>query len=235
MAGNTSQLNSCIVWDNLPDGLESGNGQVTAIYSNVQAGWPGMGNLNADPMFYGPQAFDVRLLSGSVCIDSGNPGLSLDPNGSRADMGAFTFDLNYLGDANNVCEAKVNSAGCLPRMDSVGNRNVSGPDDFHLLARNIMGGGFGFALLSPMSNNTPFFGGTLCVGGPFYRLPLVPTGGTFGQCDGVLDTFVPIQTFTQLGFQPGDLVYAQYWYRDSGSQMGQGYGLTDALEFRLEN
>jgi hypothetical protein len=41
-------------------------------YSNVQGGWPGIGNLNADPLFLNPGAGDFRLAAGSPCIDAGH-------------------------------------------------------------------------------------------------------------------------------------------------------------------
>ncbi|MCX6641372.1 MAG: right-handed parallel beta-helix repeat-containing protein [bacterium] len=53
--------------------------------------WPGIGNISIDPRFVDPAHHDYRLLWGSPCIDSGNPD-SLDPDGTRADMGAFFYD-----------------------------------------------------------------------------------------------------------------------------------------------
>ncbi len=41
-------------------------------YSNVQGGWPGEGNIDADPRFVDPESGDYRLLPGSPCIDAGD-------------------------------------------------------------------------------------------------------------------------------------------------------------------
>jgi hypothetical protein len=42
-------------------------------------------------MFVKPEWKDYRLLWGSPCIDAGHPD-TLDPDGTRSDMGAFLFD-----------------------------------------------------------------------------------------------------------------------------------------------
>jgi hypothetical protein len=53
---------------------------------------PGTGNLLAEPQFEHPGAGNFRLQTGSAAVDSGAPDAPLDPDGSRADMGAFAFD-----------------------------------------------------------------------------------------------------------------------------------------------
>ena len=52
----------------------------------------GTGNINADPLFVDPENGDYRLQAASPCIDAGDPDSPLDPDGTRADMGAFPFD-----------------------------------------------------------------------------------------------------------------------------------------------
>lgn len=41
-------------------------------YSDIQGGWPGIGNIDADPLFVDFANGDYHLPSGSPCIDSGN-------------------------------------------------------------------------------------------------------------------------------------------------------------------
>ena len=63
-------------------------------YTCVQGwtgGFGGTGNMGEDPLFVAPEYGDYRLLWSSPCIDSGDPG-SLDPDGTRSDMGAHSFD-----------------------------------------------------------------------------------------------------------------------------------------------
>lgn len=81
-----------LLWGNTPAQIYNSTQSYFAIgYSNVQNGWPGLGNISAYPAFVDTAYNDYRLLWGSPCIDSGNPD-SLDPDGTRRDMGAFYFD-----------------------------------------------------------------------------------------------------------------------------------------------
>jgi len=49
------------------------------------------GNLDANPLFINPDNCDYRLRMDSPCIDAGDSEAPLDPDGTRADMGAFEF------------------------------------------------------------------------------------------------------------------------------------------------
>ena len=102
-SSNPSLVN-CILWNDAPDELYiNDNASVAATYSNIQGGWEGEGNINADPLFMDAGNDDLHLQWGSPCIDSGDPDLDgdgytwetdnddQDPNGTRMDMGAFYF------------------------------------------------------------------------------------------------------------------------------------------------
>lgn len=58
---------------------------------------PGPQDLVIDPLFVGGLPFDFTLQPSSPCIDSGDPSLPADPDGSPPDRGAVYFDhnLNY--------------------------------------------------------------------------------------------------------------------------------------------
>ncbi|TKJ39962.1 hypothetical protein CEE37_09505 [candidate division LCP-89 bacterium B3_LCP] len=88
---------SSIFWGNEPEQISQNiympvNPLVT--YSDVQDTlWPGIGNINEDPLFVNPALNDYRLQWGSPCIDSGDPSQYYnDPDSTRADMGAFYYD-----------------------------------------------------------------------------------------------------------------------------------------------
>lgn len=66
-------------------------GTITVNYSDIGGGWPGTGNIDADPLWVDAVNDDLRLLSGSPCIDAGDPASPLDPDGTRADMGALPY------------------------------------------------------------------------------------------------------------------------------------------------
>jgi len=77
---------NCIVWGNIrhdyhnqpatyPDQILDGLGATTITFSDVQGGWSGTGNINADPLFFG----NYKLQSTSPCKDVGdNAALPLD-------------------------------------------------------------------------------------------------------------------------------------------------------------
>jgi len=50
------------------------------------------GNIFLDPYFRAGNPYDYQLQANSPCIDAGDPASPLDPDGSRADMGAYFFD-----------------------------------------------------------------------------------------------------------------------------------------------
>jgi len=58
----------CILWNNTPYQTHS----AVVSYSNVQGGFPGTGNIDADPLFVDPINGDFRLSPGSPCIDAGD-------------------------------------------------------------------------------------------------------------------------------------------------------------------
>ena len=58
-------------------------------YCNLSQFWPGPGNIAGDPRFVG--ASDFRLQADSPCLDAGDPSAAPDPDGTRADLGAYPF------------------------------------------------------------------------------------------------------------------------------------------------
>lgn len=59
-------------------------------YSDTQGGALGTGNINADPLFVSGATGDFHLSASSPAINAGDPS-TFDPDGSRADMGAYPF------------------------------------------------------------------------------------------------------------------------------------------------
>lgn len=221
-------VTSSIVRGNQPGQIAGpSSAQPSVTYSDVAGGAMGQGNFDADPHFFGPLTRDLALFTGSPCIDTGDPN-TMDPDGSRADVGAFPFDRMYRGTPAAYCTAKVTSAGCTPRIGAVAVPSLTGPA-FEVHAEQVIGGTTGFLTWSLAPDSRPYLGGTLCVASPLARIrPVTATG--IGGCDGVLT-----YTFTGLdlvaaGLVPGERMHLQWLFRDAAQLDGTRYGLTDALE-----
>ncbi len=81
------------------------NINVTTAYNDVYGNspsdyrhWnPGTGSISADPLFF-DQANDLYFLDiNSPCINTGDPAMPYDPDGTIADMGALFFDSGSMG------------------------------------------------------------------------------------------------------------------------------------------
>lgn len=87
-------VESSIIWGNAGGAQVSGGGEVTISYSDVQGGFPGIGNINSPPAF---EKDGFHLSADSPCIDAGSPtppaspfDIDFQPRlvGPRVDMGA---------------------------------------------------------------------------------------------------------------------------------------------------
>jgi parallel beta-helix repeat protein len=134
-SGNPT-LTDCILWGNSGDGIYVSSGSPSLTYSDVQGGFAGTGNINADPLFADPdgadgdpatwQDNDYHLTAASPCVDYGDPAflplpdeVDLDGNPrvwdgngdgvARVDMGAYEFQpIGYeRGDLN--CDGARNA------------------------------------------------------------------------------------------------------------------------------
>ena len=105
--GSSPTLTNSILWGNLPQEIyffdDGDPSSITIAYSDIQGGEEGIGsvgsgivywgegNIDADPQFTDPDNGDFTLQATSPCIDAGDPSSPLDPDGTRADMGAYYF------------------------------------------------------------------------------------------------------------------------------------------------
>ena len=72
VAGGNPVIENSIVWGNSGEQITDELELLTVRYSNVEGGWPGAGNIDADPLFVDPNNADYRLSPGSPCIDAGD-------------------------------------------------------------------------------------------------------------------------------------------------------------------
>jgi predicted outer membrane repeat protein len=91
-SSSNMNLTNCIVWNNAGFEIYVTYGSVIVTYSDIQGGWEGEGNIDADPLFTNPTYGDYHLTENSPCIDAGDPMSPYDPDGTIADMGAFYYN-----------------------------------------------------------------------------------------------------------------------------------------------
>ena len=101
-------MENCILWGNEPHEIQLASGiddttWLKLSHCIVDGGpeeaevWPGaeidwtVGNINENPSFNDADMWDFTLTEDSPCIDGGNPESPPDPDGTRADIGAFYF------------------------------------------------------------------------------------------------------------------------------------------------
>jgi cysteine-rich repeat protein/predicted outer membrane repeat protein len=69
--GGSYLIENSIIRANLPENLFIQAGTITANYSDVEGGYVGQGNIDADPLFVDAVNRDFHLQPGSPCIDAG--------------------------------------------------------------------------------------------------------------------------------------------------------------------
>ncbi len=118
--GATQAVN-CIFWLSEPDPLAVVSGVLDLTFSDVEGGWPGVGNIAVDPQFVALD--DLHLAAGSPAIDAGDPDSIVagqqdldgrlrpwdgDGDGvTRIDMGAYERGGPLYGDLN--CDGAINA------------------------------------------------------------------------------------------------------------------------------
>lgn len=81
-------IRNCIIWGNGDDLV----GNVVTTYSDIEDGDFGSGNISSNPLFVDINNGDFHLHENSPCIDAGDPSSPNDPDGTRADIGAYYYD-----------------------------------------------------------------------------------------------------------------------------------------------
>ena len=94
---STPEIVNCILWNDLPDEiLVEEFSEPVVTFSDIEGGFEGEGNIDADPLFIDPDNDDFNLLPDSPCIDAGNPSYPVPYGGGcRIDMGAYEFDKGF--------------------------------------------------------------------------------------------------------------------------------------------
>lgn len=136
-------ISNTIIWSNFPDQVD---GVADLTYSNIQLGYPGIGNIAADPLFLGGAPYDFRLSPNSPCIDAGtdNGATTIDfegnprKQGGAIDMGVYEYPgwpsltRTYVKMPVHMF-ASGDTASCSVSVWNAGNSDLSGYPLFAIL------------------------------------------------------------------------------------------------------
>jgi len=102
------RITNTILWANTASHwleIYESNSSLYVTYCDVRGGWAGQGNIDCDPLFRDPANGDFQITwenypvpdsTKSCCIDAGDPNSPLDPDSTRADIGAVYFHQHGL-------------------------------------------------------------------------------------------------------------------------------------------
>ena len=182
-----------------------------------------------------PGSYTLSVSSGFVnVIRQGEDGSGDFWAVDGADLGTVTtLEIQVLDCApQNYCTAKQASLGCLPSIGYTGSPTLTGADDFHITASDVVSNHYGVLFWGLAPDATPFAGGTRCVSPPQVRTAHIFGGGSVPpSCDGALDFHATQAYMSAGGWSAGTTIYTQYYFRDPLDAFG--IGLTDGLQFTV--
>jgi hypothetical protein len=117
----SAQLTNCILWNGGDEVRLDNDSTVTIGYSDVQGGWEGFSNIDADPLFVDPDNGDYHLSPGSPCIDAGcnwsvpADFADLDDDGDTTEI--TPLDLDGEGRFFDDPDTPDTGGGCPPIVD----------------------------------------------------------------------------------------------------------------------
>ncbi len=131
------------------------------------------------------------------------------------------------------CVAKLASPGCSPSIAWSGTPSLAN-SDFVIACNDVVSEQFGLMIWSREQASVPLFGGTLCVGGSIRRTPVRYSFGLgSGNCSGRLELSLDSGFMQSSGFQVGETIHAQWWFRDPFLFPADPVGLSNGLSFAV--
>jgi len=160
---SNATLTNCILWGDTPPEIGVYSSDPIVTHCDVEGGYAGEGNIDADPLFVDPAEGDYRIAAGSPCIDAGDntavpPEITTDLDGNPrfindpctqdtgfgdppiVDMGAYEFqppcpcDFDCDGDVDTFDLLHLLGAWGTPDGDVDGDGDTDTADLLALLA-----------------------------------------------------------------------------------------------------
>lgn len=220
-------MTDAILFDN---GLDlEGTFQGTSC-SNIWQSWlhpvNGLSTQTIDPKFWDLEQGDLHLRPGSPATSGGC---------WTNYIGPFPFDAGYAPQPVVYCTAKTATDGCTAQIGWTGTHKVSlaTPGAFVVTAGNVMPNQNGVLFYNTAPANLPILGGTVCVLPPTTRVGGQNSGSSGAPCSGAFsfDFAAYMQASPVFPIEPGNWVYAQWWFRDTANSFGSA--LSDAIRFAV--
>lgn len=154
------------------------------------------------------------------------------PGQSQSWFAAYVHELPPGPLPARYCEAKQNSQGCWPTIGWSGTPDLSGADDFHVLAAQVLNQKPGLLIWGTAGQMTLFSAAFLCVVSPKRTVGQFSGGNPPpDDCSGSYDFHVSNAFLAAQGIGAGQVLYAQFWSRDTGYPPPLASGLTQGLHF----
>ncbi len=144
-----------------------------------------------------------------------------------------------LSSIASYCTAGTSIIGCLPAISGIGTPSSVASSGFEIRVEDVPGGRYGIVFYGSAPTAqiwSPGSSSYFCVFYPLSRMTVLDSGGTPGACDGVFS--IDWNSWRSANpnahgfpFLPGDVFYAQAWYRDPGAAAQTN--LSDGLRFTL--
>ena len=176
----------------------------------------------------------VNVSNGTLTINVGQVG------GNPSSLNGIQLALvEDQGGPTVFCSAGTTSNGCSPSISASGVPSASSNFGFDITVDNVEGAQFGVifygisgAAQVPWGSGSSF----LCVSQPVERTGVQNAGGGSGTCNGTLTLDWNTYVFGNSGavgvpFSPGDMVWAQGWFRDPFASLGSN--LSDGIMFTV--
>lgn len=178
------------------------------------------GNIDADPLFVDAMNGDYRLASElSPSFNAGDPASPLDPDSTRADQGAYFFNIC---EPSLICTQTQTFGPCAQSISVDGFASLTSPAPCIVRMTGAPTQTFGLFFYGIGAPTTVVLGfGDVCVAAPYVRSTAVFAGGSFadGPCAGTLE--FDFNGFLQMGIDPnvvaGSNVIGHLWYRNPSS------------------
>jgi hypothetical protein len=129
-------ITSSIFWGDsagTSDEIHEENGVATVFYCDIEGGWPGLGNIDAAPLFRDPDNGDYHLMStacgdslDSPCIDAGNPAYMDEILDCSRGLGLAFSDMGAYGGIDS-CTLGINNGGASGPYRLILARNYPNP------------------------------------------------------------------------------------------------------------